>query len=60
MGMSMVVMNDLSSGVLIMVFVELINVYVILLFFVMDGYLLLVSVLFKGFIYWLIGNVLYL
>ncbi len=41
------------------VLAELINVYAILLFFAMDGHLLLVSVLYKGFTYWPIGNALH-
>ena len=44
MGMSMAVMNDPSSGASTTVLAELINVYAILLFFAMDGHLLLVSV----------------
>lgn len=47
MGMSMAVMNDPSSGASTTVLAELINVYAILLFFAMDGHLLLVSVLYK-------------
>ena len=47
MGMSMAVMNDPSSGASTTVLAELINVYAILLFFAMDGHLLLVSILFK-------------
>ncbi|STM19965.1 flagellar biosynthetic protein [Escherichia coli] len=41
--MSMAVMNDPSSGASTTVLAELINVYAILLFFAMDGHLLLVS-----------------
>ncbi len=48
----MAVMNDPSSGASTTVLAELINVYAILLFFAMDGHLLLVSVLYKGFTYW--------
>ncbi len=59
MGMSMAVMNDPSSGASTTVLAELINVYAILLFFAMDGHLLLVSVLYKGFTYWPIGNALH-
>lgn len=57
--MSMAVMNDPSSGASTTVLAELINVYAILLFFAMDGHLLLVSVLYKGFTYWPIGNALH-
>ncbi|EGM3814797.1 flagellar biosynthetic protein FliR [Escherichia coli] len=53
------VMNDPSSGASTTVLAELINVYAILLFFAMDGHLLLVSVLYKGFTYWPIGNALH-
>ncbi|EOM8728473.1 flagellar biosynthetic protein FliR [Escherichia coli] len=59
MGMSMAVMNDPSSGASTTVLAELINVYAILLFFAMDGHLLLVSVLYKGFTYWPIGDALH-
>ncbi len=59
MGMSIAVMNDPSSGASTTVLAELINVYAILLFFAMDGHLLLVSVLYKGFTYWPIGNALH-
>lgn len=58
MGMSMAVMNDPSSGASTTVLAELINVYAVILFFAMDGHLLLVSILFKGFTYWPIGNAL--
>ncbi|HFZ8994057.1 TPA: flagellar biosynthetic protein FliR [Citrobacter freundii] len=59
MGMSMAVMNDPSSGASTTVLAEMINIYAILLFFAMDGHLLLVSVLYKGFTYWPIGNALH-
>lgn len=49
----------MSSGASTTVQAELINVYAILLFFAMDGHLLLVSVLYKGFTYWPIGNALH-
>lgn len=58
MGMSMAVMNDPSSGASTTVLSEMVNMYAILLFFAMDGHLLLVSILFKGFTYWPIGNAL--
>lgn len=58
MGMSMATMNDPSSGANIAVLGEFINIFGILLFFVMDGHLLLVSILYKGFTYWPIGNAL--
>ncbi|CBG87009.1 flagellar biosynthetic protein FliR [Citrobacter rodentium] len=59
MGMSMAVMNDPGSGASTTVLAELINVYAVILFFAMDGHLLLVSVLYKGFTYWPIGNALH-
>lgn len=59
MGMSMAVMNDPSSGASTTVLSEIINVYAVILFFAMDGHLLLVSVLYKGFTYWPIGNALH-
>lgn len=59
MGMSMAVMNDPSSGASTTVLSEMVNMYAILLFFAMDGHLLLVSILFKGFTYWPIGNALH-
>lgn len=58
MGMSMAVMNDPASGASTTVLSEFIYIYAALLFFAMDGHLLLVSVLYKGFLYWPIGNAL--
>lgn len=58
MGMSMAVMNDPASGSSTTVLSEFIYIYAALLFFAMDGHLLLVSILYKGFIYWPIGNAL--
>lgn len=58
MGMSMAVMNDPSSGASVTVLSQFIYVYAALLFFIMDGHLLLVSVLYKSFTYWPIGNAL--
>ena len=59
MGMSMAVMNDPSSGASTTVLSQLINIYAVILFFAMDGHLLLVSILYKGFTYWPIGNALH-
>lgn len=59
MGMSMAVMNDPSSGSSTTVLAEMINIYAVILFFAMDGHLLLVSILYKGFFYWPIGNALH-
>ncbi|MCS2158090.1 flagellar biosynthetic protein FliR [Scandinavium sp. H11S7] len=58
MGMSMATMNDPNSGTNIAVLGEFINIFAILLFFIMDGHLLLVSILYKGFTYWPIGHAL--
>ncbi|WP_312950642.1 flagellar biosynthetic protein FliR [Superficieibacter sp.] len=58
MGMSMAVMNDPNSGASTTVLSEFIYIYAAILFFAMDGHLLLVSILYKGFIYWPIGNAL--
>lgn len=58
MGMSMAMMNDPSNGASITVLGEFINIFAILLFFIMDGHLLLVSILYKGFTYWPIGHAL--
>lgn len=59
MGMSMAVMNDPSSGASTTVLAEFIYIYAGILFFAMDGHLLLVSILYKGFTYWPIGNALH-
>lgn len=58
MGMSMAVMNDPNSGASTTVLAEFIYLYAAILFFAMDGHLLLVSVLTKSFTYWPIGNAL--
>ncbi len=58
MGMSMAVMNDPSSGASTTVLAEFITIYAAILFFTLDGHLLLVSILYKGFTFWPIGNAL--
>ncbi|WP_435954708.1 flagellar biosynthetic protein FliR [Dryocola sp. BD626] len=58
MGMSMAVMNDPTSGASTTVLAEFIYFYAAILFFAMDGHLLLVSILVKSFTYWPIGNAL--
>lgn len=58
MGMSMAVMNDPNSGASTTVLSEFIYIYAAILFFAMDGHLLLVSILAKSFTYWPIGNAL--
>lgn len=58
MGMSMAVMNDPNSGASTTVLAEFIYIYAAILFFAVDGHLLLVSIFYKGFIYWPPGNAL--
>lgn len=58
MGMSMAVMNDPNSGASTTVLAEFIYIYAAILFFALDGHLLLVSILYKGFLYWPPGNAL--
>ena len=58
MGMSMATMNDPASGSSTAVLSEFVYLYAALLFFAMDGHLLLVSILFKSFTFWPIGNAL--
>jgi flagellar biosynthetic protein FliR len=58
MGLGMAVMNDPGSGASTTVIAQFIFVFAALLFFSMDGHLLLVSILYKGFIYWPIGEAL--
>ncbi|QKJ85603.1 Flagellar biosynthetic protein FliR [Paramixta manurensis] len=52
MGLGMAVMNDPSNGVSTTVIAQIIFVFCVLIFFSMDGHLLLVTVLYKGFTYW--------
>lgn len=59
MGMSMAVMNDPSNGASTTVISQVVYVFTALLFFSVDGHLLLTTVLFKGFTYWPIGNALH-
>lgn len=56
MGLGMAVMNDPGSGSSTMVISQIIFIWAALLFFSFDGHLLLVSILYKGFIYWPIGQ----
>lgn len=58
MGMSMAVMNDPNSGASTTVLSEFIYIYAAILFFAMNGHLLLVSILTKSFSGWPIGNAL--
>ncbi|OON38739.1 flagellar biosynthetic protein FliR [Izhakiella australiensis] len=52
MGLGMAVMNDPSSGSSTMVISQIIFIWTGLLFFSFDGHLLLVTILYKSFIYW--------
>ncbi|KFK95367.1 MULTISPECIES: flagellar biosynthetic protein FliR [unclassified Serratia (in: enterobacteria)] len=56
MGLGMAMMNDPTSGGSTTVISQIIFVFCALLFFIMDGHLLLVTILFKGFSYWPIGQ----
>lgn len=56
MGMSMAVMNDPNSGASTTVLSEFVYIYAAILFFAMDGHLLLVSILLKSFTYWPPGS----
>ncbi len=49
-------MNDPVNGSSTTVISQIIYVFCALLFFIMDGHLLLVTILFKGFSYWPIGQ----
>lgn len=56
MGLGMAMMNDPVNGSSTTVISQIIYVFCGLLFFIMDGHLLLVTILFKGFDYWPIGQ----
>ncbi|PRD17327.1 flagellar biosynthetic protein FliR [Pantoea coffeiphila] len=56
MGLGMAVMNDPGSGNSTMVISQIVFVFSVLLFFSMDGHLLLITILHKGFAYWPIGQ----
>ncbi|HEM6715758.1 TPA: flagellar biosynthetic protein FliR [Citrobacter koseri] len=56
MGLGMAIMNDPVNGSSTTVISQIIYVFCALLFFIMDGHLLLVTILFKGFSYWPIGQ----
>lgn len=58
MGLGMAVMNDPGSGASTTVIAQFIFIFAALLFFTMDGHLLLISILYKGFTYWPIGEAL--
>ncbi len=56
MGLGMAIMNDPSNGASTTVISQLVFVLSALLFFTMDGHLLFVTILYKGFTYWPIGQ----
>lgn len=56
MGLGMAMMNDPVNGSSTTVISQIIYVFCALLFFIMDGHLLLVTILLKGFSYWPIGQ----
>lgn len=56
MGLGMAVMNDPASGSSTMVISQIIYIWAGLLFFSMDGHLLLLTILYTGFSYWPIGQ----
>ena len=56
MGLGMAVMNDPGSGSSTMVISQIVFVFTILLFFSVDGHLLLLTILYKGLAYWPIGQ----
>jgi flagellar biosynthetic protein FliR len=58
MGLGMAMMNDPVNGSSTTVISQIIYIFCALLFFIMDGHLLLVTILFKGFTYWPIGQAL--
>ena len=58
MGLGMAMMNDPVNGSSTTVIAQIIYVFCALLFFIMDGHLLLVTILFKGFSYWPVGQAL--
>lgn len=58
MGLGMAIMNDPSNGNSTTVISQIIFVYSVLLFFIMDGHLLLVTIVYKSFTYWPPGQAL--
>lgn len=56
MGLAMAMMNDPVNGSSTTVISQIIYVFCALLFFITDGHLLLVTILYKGFTYWPIGQ----
>lgn len=56
MGLGMAMMNDPVNGNSTTVISQMIYTFCGLLFFVMDGHLLVVTILYKGFVWWPIGQ----
>jgi len=56
MGLGMAMMNDPVNGSSTTVISQIIYTFCGLLFFIMDGHLLVVTILFKGFVWWPIGQ----
>ncbi|RAU33269.1 flagellar biosynthetic protein FliR [Enterobacter sp. ECC-175] len=56
MGLGMAMMNDPVNGSSTTVISQMIYTFCGLLFFVMDGHLLVVTILYKGFVWWPIGQ----
>lgn len=56
MGLGMAMMNDPVNGSSTTVISQMIYIFCGLLFFVMDGHLLIVTILYKGFIWWPVGQ----
>lgn len=58
MGLGMAMMNDPINGSSTTVISQIIYIFCAMLFFIMDGHLLMVTILYKGFRYWPIGQAL--
>lgn len=56
MGLGMAVMNDPTSGASTTVISQIIFVFSTLIFFTLDGHLLLVTILYKSFVSWPMGD----
>ncbi|HFK5799457.1 TPA: flagellar biosynthetic protein FliR [Enterobacter hormaechei subsp. oharae] len=56
MGLGMAMMNDPVNGSSTTVISQIIYTFCGLLFFVMDGHLLIVTILYKGFVWWPVGQ----
>lgn len=59
MGLGMAVMNDPVNGTTTAIISQFFYAYCALLFFIMDGHLLMVSILYKGFTWWPVGQVVF-